>query len=262
MQLPPSWITDELGWPTGRGVRVGIVNSGFDRTLHDQRVVPGVSFVDPEDDLAMLRTDDDHDRLGEGTACADLVLRIAPEARVVPIRIFGNGLETSPGVLHAALLWALEQDISVLTLGAGSQVEEVLHPLYAACEKLRHNGTIIVASGHQENDWSYPGIFENVIGVSSGSFSSPYEYRYHPDAAYECEALGDYQWVLWLGGEMAVRGGTMYAAAHLAGIVALLRERYPGATLEQIRALLRKYAVDPERPHYPPNPRPDYPPNS
>src|SRR5215207_2475579 len=80
LHLPPSWVTDTPGWPTGRGVRVGIVNSGFDRALRDQRVLPGVSFVDPRDDFALLQSADDGDRLGSGTGCADLVLRIAPEA--------------------------------------------------------------------------------------------------------------------------------------------------------------------------------------
>lgn len=221
---------------------MGIVGSGFDRTLHDPRVLPGAGFVDPSDELALLQTSDDHDRLGQGTACAYLVLAIAPDARVVPLRIFGGDDETSPSVFQAALLWALEQKLDVVCITAGTQVEATLHPMYAACEKARRSGTVLVAAGHPENDWSYPSIFENVIGVSSGRFPTPFDYRYHPDHACECEAPGEDQAVRWLGGEKVTVSGTMYAAANLAGIVALLRERHPGAPLEQIRELLRRLA--------------------
>ncbi|HEX2203444.1 MAG TPA: hypothetical protein VHG91_09115, partial [Longimicrobium sp.] len=68
---------------TGRGVRVGVVDSGWDRALADPRVRPGVAIVVPEGGGAPELSDDDHDRMGHGTACADLVLRVSPEAEVV-----------------------------------------------------------------------------------------------------------------------------------------------------------------------------------
>jgi hypothetical protein len=37
--------------------------------------------------------------------------------------------------------------------------------------------------------------------------------------------------------------GQLYATPTVAGIVALLRERHPGASLEDIRRLLRQFAV-------------------
>jgi subtilisin len=242
--LPPSWVTGELGWPTGRGVRVGIINSGFDRTLRDQRVLPGAGFVDPADDLALLHTTDDHDRLGQGTACADLVLRIAPEAQVVPLRIFGNDLETSPGVLQAALAWATERKLDVVAIGAGCQMEEVLRPLYATCERARRDGIVMVGAAHPDGGWSYPAIFENVIGVDSGRFPTPFHYRYDPVAFYEFTAAGQDQVVQWIGRRTRTVSGTMYAAANMAGIVALLRECEPGASLDQIRVMLERIAND------------------
>jgi thermitase len=241
--LPPEWVRDTLGWPTGRGVRVGVINSGFDRTLRDARVLPGVSFVDPDDDLATKQTDDDHDRAGAGTSCAHLVLSIAPEARVVPIRIFGEGLESSPSTLHKALLWAAEQRLDVVAIGGGTTIAATVRPLYIACEKSRRMRTVLVASGHLDRIDSYPAIFENVIGVSSGDFTSPFDFRYHPIAAEECEAWGDDQLVVGLNGQWQKKNGTMYAAANVAAIVALLRERFPGAPLERIRTLLQRFAV-------------------
>jgi subtilisin len=239
---PPAWVRDELGGATGRGVRVAVVDSGWDRTQPEPRVLPGVSFVDPNDDLALARGDDDQDHLGHGTACADLILRIAPDARVVPVKVFGRILETSPGTLHAALVWALDAGVRVINVSLGTRLEGTLHPLYAVCEKARREGIVVVAAGHNANDWSYPAIFENVIGVSAARFASPFEYHFRPEHAMECEAWGVEQPVRWIGGLRAVKDGTSFAAPNVAGIVALILERHPEATLDEVRELLARFA--------------------
>lgn len=238
----PAWV-EAMGRPTGKGLRVCVIDSGWDRGCDDPRVLPGIGLVDPADDLAMARTDDDHDRLGHGTACIHQILRIAPDVEVIPVRVFGRILETSPGTLQAGILYAIEQGVDVVNLSLGTQLEGTLHPLYAACEKARRMGMIVVAAGHNGRDWSYPAIFENVIGVSAARFDTPWEYRYLPDEATECEAWGVEQPVTWLKGEETVKHGTSFAAPNITGIICLLLERHPGATLEEIRALLAKYAL-------------------
>jgi subtilisin family serine protease len=240
---PPAWVREELGGATGRGIRVAVVDSGWDRSIGDDRVLPGVGFVDPDDDFALARNDDDQDVLGHGTACADVILSVAPDARIVPVKVFGKVLETSPGTLRAALLWAIEEGVQVINVSLGTRLEGTLHPLYHACEMARQAGIIIVAAGHNANDWSYPAIFENVIGVSAAKFDSPYHFRYRPEHAMECEAWGVERPVLWIGGERVVRHGTSFAAPSVAGIVAMILERHPGATLEQVREMLSRFAL-------------------
>ena len=240
---PPAWVAQGLGRPTGKGLLVGVIDSGWDRACDDPRVLPGIGLVDPADDLAMLRTDDDHDRVGHGTACIHQILRIAPDARVVPIRVFGNQLETSPPTLEAGILYAIERGVNVVNLSLGTTLKGALNRLYVACELARRKGIIIVAAGHNSQKWSYPAIFENVIGVSAGRFGSAYDYRYHRDGATECEAWGVEQPVVWLGGEQQVKHGTSFAAPNITGIVCLLLERHPGASLERVRTLLAEHAT-------------------
>ena len=240
---PPEWVRGELGGATGRGIRVAVVDSGWDRGIDDPRVLPGVGFVDPDDDFGMARNDDDQDVLGHGTACADVILGVAPDARIIPVKVFGKVLETSPGTLRAALLWAIEAGVQVINVSLGTRLEGTLHPLYHACEMARQAGIIIVAAGHNANDWSYPAIFENVIGVSAARFDSPYHFHYRAEHAMECEAWGVERPVLWIGGERVVRHGTSFAAPNVAGIVAMILERHPGATLEEVRDMLSRFAL-------------------
>ncbi|HEU0078015.1 MAG TPA: S8 family serine peptidase, partial [Longimicrobiaceae bacterium] len=207
------------------------------------RVVPGIGLVDPADELALARSADDADRNGHGTACADLVLRVAPGAEVVPIRVFGRELQTSPSLLCEAIRWAADQRVDVVNLSLGTYLEEALYPLYAACEHARRGGTLVVAASHLTAGWSYPAVVENVIGVEAERFDSPFSYRDRPGPAAECLAWGIDVPVLWLGGRPATRTGTSFAAPQIAGIVALFRERYPAASLEDVREMLALHAL-------------------
>ena len=240
---PPPRIRELLGEATGRGVRVGVIDTGWDRTLADPRVLPGVGLTDPDNDFALLRTDDDHDRLGHGTACADLILRLAPAATIVPIRVFGSQLETSPAALRAGIDWAAEQSIPLVNLSLGTTLEHERAPLLAACARARRGGMLIVASSPNAGPATYPAAFDDVIGVDAGDFPSPWDFRHRPGAMVECTAAGKDQRLRWLGGGEEVMSGPSFAAPHITGIVALILERHPGAGLEEVREVLRRLAV-------------------
>jgi subtilisin family serine protease len=235
---PPPRIHALLGDATGRGVRVGVIDTGWDRTLSDPRILPGVGLTDPADDFALLRTDDDHDRLGHGTACADLILRLAPAATIVPIRVFGGQLETSPAALRAGIDWAAEQSIPLVNLSLGTTLEHERAPLLAACERARRRGMLIVASA--PDAVTYPAAFDEVIGVEAGAFASPWDFHHRPGGAIECTAAGQDQRLRWLGGREEVMSGPSFAAPHITGIVALILERHPGASLEEVRGWLER----------------------
>jgi subtilisin family serine protease len=229
--------------PPPRGVRVGVIDSGWDRTLSDPRVLPGVGLTDPADDFALLRTDDDHDRLGHGTACADLILRRAPAASIVPIRVFGSQLETSPAALRAGIDWAAEQSIPLVNLSLGTTLEHERAPLLAACQRARRRGTLIVAAAPSAG--TYPAAFDDVIGVEAGDFPSPWLFHHRPGAVVECTASGKDQRLRWLGGREEVMSGPSFAAPHITGIVALILKRHPGAGLAEVREVLGRLARAP-----------------
>jgi hypothetical protein len=113
-------------------VTVGVIDSGWDRSIDDPRVRTGVGFVGAGDELAVCRSADDQDRIGHGTAAADIVLQVAPGATVVPLRVFGRELETSPAVIIAALDWAVAHGIGAVNLSLGTARADAVAPLYRA----------------------------------------------------------------------------------------------------------------------------------
>ena len=240
---PPDWVEEDLDGATGRGVRVGIMDSGWDPALPLSRVRGGVGFVDPEDDLATQKTENTDDRIGHGTACGILTHQVAPDASLCPIRVFGETLETSPSTIGKAIKWAIDQNLDVVNVSLGTLRDDVLVPLYKVCEQARRQDILLVASRHNQEERSYPSVFENVISVGIGPFDDPFDFRYRPNDAVECLAKGRHESVPWLNGHRRPLSGTSFAAPNITGIVARIRECYPGADLETVRSLLDTFAV-------------------
>jgi len=129
--------------------------------------------VDPADDLALLRGDDDGDVLGHGTACIHQVLRIAPESTVLPVRVFGARLECPAAALLEAIRWAAGQRVDVVNLSLGTTRADLLRPLYAACELARRAGTIVVAVGGNGSATAAGAVRPTLSPAAAGAFIPP-----------------------------------------------------------------------------------------
>ena len=241
----PPWLDAALGNAAGRGVTVGVVDSGLDPEWREPAFEPGVGLLargGGRSRYDLAASDDTADRIGHGTECASIVREMAPGARMVPIRVFDDRLETSVPVLIAAVRWAVERGLAVVNLSLGTRLGGALRPLYAVCEQARRAGTVVVAAVDRAGRRSYPAIFENVLGVEAADFDSAYAFRYRPGEAVECVAPGR-RLVRTLGGRrMPVDGGS-FAAPHVTALAALLVEREPGAGLDGVRAFLARHAT-------------------
>jgi subtilisin family serine protease len=232
-----------LGQPTGHGITVAVIDSGWNRGVDEPRCLPGTAFVHHADSNVRERSDDDHDRLGHGTACAKLVLRVAGEAEIVPVRIFGGRLRTTPATVAQAIEWSAAQDCQVINLSLGSTDPGAIPVLYRACMTAAESGAILVAAAHPSALQCYPASFDCVLGVRPGRFGSRFNYLYLPDEQYECVAQGTGEDALPGPGVLTRRYNVSSAAAStMAGIVALFLQRFPGTTLNELRNLLREHA--------------------
>jgi subtilisin family serine protease len=115
---------------TGAGTVVAVLDTGADAAhplLAGQVVAGGYDFVDDDDDPddSANKTDDDEDGLvdemaGHGTFVAGLVVLVAPDARILPVRVLdddGNGdlWKLVQGIYHA-----IDRGVEVINLSLGS----------------------------------------------------------------------------------------------------------------------------------------------
>ncbi|HEX9705955.1 MAG TPA: S8 family serine peptidase [Gemmatimonadales bacterium] len=222
------------------GPRVAVVDSGWARHVAEPRVHTGVGLVDPADELRPLLSGDDADRIGHGTACADLILRLAPRAQVLPIRVFGRRLETSAEILIEALDWARGAGVRVVNVSLGTLRTDALPALYAACDRARRAGLVIVAAHAMGAPATYPAAFDNVLSVSSASRTGGRRIVFRPGAAVELLAPDRHQ-LRWGDGHRRYVRGSSFAAPVITAMVARMLHEEPDLDIEGVRSLLGRH---------------------
>ena len=237
--LLPGWVEQVIGPASGDGVRLGVIDSGWDRRIRHPRVVPGMGFVKADAELALSSTSDDHDRIGHGTACIDLALRMAPDVQVTPLRVFGRRLETTPEILCEAIRVGMSLGLDVINVSLGTTRQDARKDLERVCAEAHHGGHIIVAAA---GPGSMPATLPNVLGVGSFEPPNPWVIHYNQFRFPHYAALGRYQDLLLTSGRRVHADGTSFAAPIVSALVALILENARNATLDDIQSVLQTLA--------------------
>lgn len=171
----PSWGVTRLGVPgraelTGRGVKIGVIDSGCD-TSH-----PLLAHVKGGKDLNPGGTDQSWrlDEIGHGTHCAGVIgaasaqMRgMAPEAELYIYKVFPDG---SFATLVDAMNAALADGVDILSMSLGSSVTSpYLAERFDAAK--RAGVTCIVAAGNSGDDVKFPASLISAVAVSAMGFT-------------------------------------------------------------------------------------------
>lgn len=239
---------------TGRGVKVAVVDSGIVPDHPKVGPVAGGVGLAMGPDGTICYSDDYADCAGHGTACAGIIRRKAPKADLYSVRIFDESLQADSRLLVAAIEWALDQGMDLINLSLGTIEVTYRDALEQVCRQAVDQGVLLVAAEHEEGRESYPAHLPQVIGVGAGKVRGLYAYHYRPGETIECIARGDSQRLCWLEPSEIMTAGTSFAAPHITGLVALIREAHPKADLEQVRQLLHTHAQPESAPRSSPKP--------
>ncbi|MGD9906877.1 MAG: S8 family serine peptidase [Vicinamibacterales bacterium] len=146
---------------TGRGLRVAVVDSG---------VHPAHPHVGAVDDGARIAADgqrftDTVDRLGHGTAVAAAIRDHAPEAAIVPVKVFDRELRATAEALEAAIDWAIGAGVDVINLSLGTANPAHEDRLRAAVARAVAAGVLLVAAGPDGGTRWLPGSLPGAVPV-------------------------------------------------------------------------------------------------
>jgi len=218
---------------TGRGVEIAEIDTGVERDHPDLRgrVALGRDFVDGRDEIAELH----------GTAVAGIIAAraddglgvagIAPESRLLALRACweaaGRAVCNS-FTIAKALQFALDQKAQVINLSLGGPRDRLLERLLDVA--LARSVTVIGAVDPALPDGGFPASYRGVLAVAADDV--------HDIPGNALLAPGRDIPTTVTEGRWGFVTGSSFAAAHVTGLVALMRELAPNPTAREIREAL------------------------
>lgn len=249
-----------LGW----GITVAIIDSGVDTThpfLRTRIAAGGLDLVDrgtaPLDDGDGLDNDGDtliDEFVGHGTMVAGIVALVAPEARLLPIRVLDSDGSSTVFRLIDGIYAATDRGADILNISLGTPGQSELL-MEAVLEATAAGRLVICSAGNDGTDGItvYPaGLGVNgVIGVAAtrnNDTVAPFtNFGWVTMAAPGDPVVGPVP-----GGAYGRASGTSFSAPIVSGAAAILRSVMPAVPMDHIRSLIVETAqnVDATNPEY------------
>jgi subtilisin len=245
--LPVEDITPEWAWgeTSGKGVKIAVVDSGVDadHPVVDGRVA-GYMAISVSGVGELVFDDSPHeDSSGHGTACAGIILGIAPECELYSVRVIGRrGGRGS--ALVAGLRWVIEHEMQVANLSLGTTKRDFFGMLHELTDEAYFRHVVFVTAANNFPIPSFPCEYASVVSVASHETNDPYLFYYNPAPPTEFGAFGIDVPAAWKGGGVSKVTGNSVAAPHIAGIVARILEKRPSLTVFQVKAILHALAAN------------------
>lgn len=226
---------ERLAPKLGEGVTVAVIDTGID---HRHPAFAG-RLSPPEDWWDFVDDDGDPqeapgEAYGHGTIVASLVLQIAPNATILPLRVLGGDGWGLARDVAAAIEHAAARGAQVIQLSLGT--EDPSPEITAALERATAQGIYVVASaGNSNREPTYPArqamldtpLGRMMVGVGSVDLNDQKSWfsNFLPDELYDdpydLVAFGEELYGASPNAEIAYWSGTSMAAPLAAGALAL-----------------------------------------
>lgn len=230
---------------TGKGVKIGIIDSGCDLDHPDLNITSFKNFTE---------SNSAEDTSGHGTHVAGIiaargnsygVLGVAPDCEIHIYKALDGNSGSIKGVIDA-LRTAIDDGMDIINMSLGTPSE--VSGLEKLCKKAQLKGiTVVVASGNsglQEN--FYPASYDSCISV--GAVDDNMKVAYFTTYGQQLDIVAPGAEILstYLDGSYAILSGTSMAAPFVSGCLALMKQS--GITLNY--TTITESTTDIEKPNF------------
>lgn len=241
-------VDREWAWAgaTGAGVKVAIIDSGVEGShpVVGGRLVQSVA-VEIVEDEAQVVPDDGIDMYGHATACAGIVVGLAPEVEIYSVRVLGADLRGKGAAFLAGLEWAVEQGVQAMNLSLSSKSERLVPFFHEIVDQAYFKNVALICAVNNVPGLSFPSTFSSVFSVAAHAIPDPETFFYNPAPPVEWGAWGVDVPIGWKDGGTTVATGNSFAAPHMCGLVARILSKHPGLTPFEVKTVLAAIASDP-----------------
>ncbi|MFY7837343.1 MAG: S8 family serine peptidase [Novosphingobium sp.] len=146
--------------------RIAVIDSGVHPThphIDAAHLLPGLSVL--ADGTVLTNPVEALDKLGHGTAVTAAIQELAPEASVLPIRVFRDGLRASARALATGIRQALEAECDLVNLSLGTANPAHADVFAMLAQEAAAQGALIIAAFEAEGVPCWPGCLPQVLGV-------------------------------------------------------------------------------------------------
>lgn len=252
-QLYLQQIKAPLGWEeiNTSEVTIAILDTGVDLYHPDLKanLVEGINLIDKK-----MPPQDDN---GHGTNVAGIVGAIGNNdegiaglvwnAKIMPIKVLDEQGEGDSFLVGQGIRYAVDHGAKIVLLSLG---EPIYTPFMKEAVDYAESKDVLVvaASGNEGNRLNYPSAFANVLSVGAVDLEDDYETYSNYGQQLDVVAPGEGIYTTKLGGGYTSNVGTSMAAPQVAGLAALIYQKYPILTPAEVRDLIKFTADDVGRP--------------
>lgn len=230
VNAPAAWARGN----TGRGVKIGIVDTGIDPT-HPEfagRVVGGKNAIDDKQPWA---DDHSHGTHVAGIAAAAMdgngIVGVAPTASLYAIKVLTKDGQGSLFAILGGIMWCVQNGMEVVNMSLGAPQGNQLFEM-AVNQLASADIPLIAAAGNDGKAVNFPAAYASAVAVSalcpdggdenpklcSGKAIATFSSR-GPEVDFIAPGVKNLSTVL--GGQYKAYSGTSMASPHVAGLAAL-----------------------------------------
>lgn len=260
-------LLDEL-WSkaTGKNVKVAVIDTGVDKG--NKQIRPALA---PGGKDFVGKSTGTTDVNGHGTRVAGIIAAqkaedvpgwkadetgfsgIAPDAKILPLRYTGSEdpeKQGDSGTMSQAITYAVSQKADIINISSDTADKKSNPGLEAAVRKAVNAGILVVAAagndgadGKLEN--TYPGAYDGVLAVGASDRNNERAFFSQSGHFVDIAAPGVGMVSTVPKGGQCPADGTSFSAPYVAGVAALMKERYPDWSAEDIVARMQQTANRP-----------------
>ncbi len=172
---------------------------------------------------------------GHGTLVAGIIAAIAPQAMIMPLRVFDDSGHADTNTIVRAIRYAVRNGASVINLSFG--LSDHSKAVQGVIEYAARSGVVVVASAGNSN-WNipqFPAALPNVIAVAATTNQDQKAAFSNYGSAVDVSAPGSGIISTYPGGHFAIASGTSFAAPMVAAEAALVLS-YKNAVGDSIKS--------------------------